>query len=82
MPRLVSVHSALVCGGTPCPFHDPSEHHMRDWPIVVRASGLTERTCTHGVGHPDPDSLAWLASVGRTDLALHGCDGCCRGGAL
>ncbi len=32
-----------------------------------------ERTCAHGIGHPDPDSLAWLGCEG-----IHGCDGCCH----
>ena len=50
---------------------------MADWPTVVRASGLIERTCPHGVGHPDPDSLAWSLS-GSRDYSVHGCDGCCH----
>ena len=71
-------HSLARCAGTPCPIHAPSRHHMTDWPMTLRASGLTERICSHGVGHPDPDSVAWLDSHGRTGYGLHGCDGCCQ----
>ena len=74
----IPYHSLARCAGTPCPIHAPSRHHMTDWPMTVRASGLTERTCPHGVGHPDPDSVAWLDSHGRTGYGLHGCDGCCQ----
>lgn len=75
-------HSGDACAGTPCPWHAPSDHHMRDWTRLVRTSGLTERICEHGIGHPDPDSLARAASLGR-DFATHGCDGCCwRGGGV
>lgn len=35
-----------------------------------------ERTCPHGVGHPDPDDAAYRASQGDTDCT-HGCDWCC-----
>lgn len=92
---LPGIHPASECGGD-CPFHRPSEHHMRDWPITIRngpfdfrareiGSGrplyLTERICSHGVGHPDPDSLAFLRqAAGETQggaFARHGCDGCC-----
>ncbi len=69
----MTAHAPTACDGTPCPLHAPSDHHMRDWPTVLRMSGLIERTCAHGVGHPDPDSLAWLGGDG-----IHGCDGCCR----
>lgn len=48
---------------------------MRDWPQVYRDdTGVTERVCPCGVGHPDPDqpfpadSWQWI----------HGCCGCCN----
>ena len=42
---------------------------------TVRASGLVEDVCRHGVGHPNAD---WLdANPRRGDLSIHGCDGCC-----
>src|ERR1035437_3597591 len=50
-----------------CVLHNPSNHKMRTWPMVLRSSGLIERKCPHGIGHPDPDSAAYLdwASKGR-----------------
>jgi hypothetical protein len=63
-----------------CPFHYPSQHSMREWPIKIRTdrNNLVERLCEHGVGHPDPDSLAYLqAHLGVRDEGAHGCDGCC-----
>lgn len=76
------VHPEEICE-KPCPWHGPSDHHMRDWPIFLRASGLAERVCQHddgSCGHPDPDSLAFLRRhdpEGSAGLGLHGCDGCC-----
>ena len=70
-------HDAAKCAGEPCPFHAPSGHAMATWPRNVRSTGLTERMCRHGVGHPDPDSVAWLDSLGMHGYESHGCDGCC-----
>ena len=57
---------------------------MRKWPKTVRATGLTERVCEHGVGHPDPDSVAWKEAWARKHQpgsvgawGVHGCDGFC-----
>ena len=67
--RFEGVHPPGVCAGRACVVHGPSEHHMRDWPMVWRPfRGQVERTCPHGIGHPDPDQ------AGDT---THGCDGCC-----
>lgn len=78
-------HPAEACE-PPCPEHAPSVHHMVEWPLVYRSGGLWERTCPEGVGHPDPDSLAFLRRhwEGRFDTeqdaaaaGVHSCDGCC-----
>ena len=75
----VATHHPSRCAGRPCVVHNPSDHHMRDWPTVYRAEkGSTERTCPHGVGHPDPDDAAYQASIGRGWTTNHGCDGCCE----
>lgn len=38
---------------------------------------LMERICpARGVGHPDPDDLAWRVSQGYGG-GVHGCCGCC-----
>lgn len=68
--RLIT-HSADKCKGQNCPVHNPSDHHMKDWPQHYRADcGITERICPHGIGHPDPDD--------PNPDKVHGCDGCCE----
>lgn len=68
--KLTRVHSAERCSGTNCAIHNMSNHHMRSWPQIFREDNATmERVCSHGIGHPDPDSP-------NADWA-HGCDGCC-----
>lgn len=76
---LENVHPATVCVGRPCVLHNPSDHHMRDWKLLWRDDRhMMERICSHGVGHPDPDDLAWHIRNGREYQGVHGCDGCCR----
>lgn len=75
---LQNVHPATVCAGRPCVLHNPSAHHMRSWPTLWRTDRrLMERTCPHGVGHPDPDDLTFHEREGRSWMGVHGCDGCC-----
>ena len=51
---------------------------MRDWPTQWRPDRqMMERICPHGVGHPDPDDVAYHDSIGDTSFAVHSCDGCC-----
>lgn len=69
--KLVNVHPPTRCVGQYCTIHNPSEHHMREWTQFWRQdAGFMERTCPHGVGHPDPDEPYTPPG--------HGCDGCCR----
>lgn len=46
------------------------------------AAGLIEVFCTHGVGHPIPESVAWMDEHGpvgaKSTWGIHGCDGCCQ----
>jgi hypothetical protein len=74
----VRVHHPDACVGTDCVVHHPSDHHMRDWRCVWRGDrGIVERICPdHGVGHPDPDDLAFRSRHGDAD-SVHGCCGCC-----
>lgn len=80
-PALTGLHSAAECF-PPCPIHAPSDHHMTSWALRYRyQKAIFERSCPHGIGHPDPDSLAYarmtrIASYAET-LGVHGCDGCC-----
>ena len=84
----VMIHPLDWCKGEWCPFDSPSFHHMVRWQKVIRMDkgDIVERTCPHGIGHPDPDSAHWALSGGHSVTAdtdayqylLHGCDGCCR----
>lgn len=84
-----AVHSTKDCDETKalggpknCVIHNPSANHpLTGSPQVLRSSGLIEDTCPHGVGHPNPDSLAyfvWYDPRQGKYLGFHGCDGCCR----
>ena len=75
------VHNRIDCSGK-CAIHNPSDHPLKDAPTHWRDDrALMERICKHGVGHPDPDDLAYKISI-RGEVAewegVHGCDGCCR----
>ena len=76
---LLKTHDETQCSGEHCCIHNPSDHHMRTWPLNWRDDkGVMERVCQHGVGHPDPDDAAHNIRIGREYLTVHGCDGCCR----
>lgn len=69
--QILKVHDAIVCAGRHCVIHNPSDHHMRDWPTHWRDDrGIMERICPCGVGHPDPDDISPDTS--------HGCCSCCN----
>ena len=78
--QTVLVHDKDKCGGDHCVIHNPSDHNMKDWPTHWRGDrGLMERICPCGIGHPDPDDLAFKESIGY-DVhveGIHGCCGCC-----
>lgn len=78
--EIIQYHDTMLCEGRVCPIHNPTDHHMRDWESVLRLDkhALIERTCPHGIGHPDPDSMDYFKSVDMGHLGVHGCDGCCR----
>lgn len=78
----VRVHAECHCRGESCSIHNPSEHSMSGFKRYWRYDrGLMERICPHGVGHPDPDHLAFVRKIGGDAIArtegVHGCDGCC-----
>ena len=72
---VLRVHSADNClSKDRCPIHNRSDHAMRTFPQLWRTDiSVMERTCEHGIGHPDPDS-SWDKDDERWS---HGCDGCC-----
>lgn len=80
--QLLFTHPKAHCASEHCVIHKPSDHAMKDFPTHWRADRrLMERICPHGVGHPDPDAIAFIRRT-RGDKAaevesVHGCDGCC-----
>lgn len=82
------VHNQALCAEDPsCCIHKPSRHPLAGARMNWRGDrGLMERVCVHGVGHPDPDDLAYKRATMGTEYEryafdIHGCDGCCRGNA-
>jgi len=77
-----NIHHKDLCKGSYCPFHNPSDHPLKNAPINIRVDkgGLVERICKHGIGHPDPDSVAYFHKHGEKWAGVHGCDGCCNRG--
>lgn len=76
------VHAAADCKGEHCVIHKPSSHVMRGFPTHWRGDrDLMERICPHGIGHPDPDDIAFKRALMGDKYAdceaIHGCDGCC-----
>jgi hypothetical protein len=78
--RVLTTHPPEACAGQPCCIHNPSKHPLDTAPLYWRSDvWLMERTCPHGIGHPDPDSVAYLERItGDDGWAVHGCDGCCQ----
>lgn len=44
---------------------------------LIRASGLVEDVCVHGVGHPNQEWLRKHDAQGKRGFGIHGCCGCC-----
>ena len=78
--RLGRVHSVDLCADRDfCVIHNQSVHHMSTWKLLWRSDRrIFERICPHGIGHPDPDDMAYHHSIGNSFEGVHGCDGCCR----
>lgn len=73
--RLYGVHTPSACAGGSCPFHSRSNHKLRGFPQIWHSDRETvERLCSHGYGHPDPDS-PWHEESEKWN---HECDGCCQ----
>jgi hypothetical protein len=75
----IRLHKAKNCYGSYCVLHHPSDHPLKDAPMILRLDkhALIERRCEHGVGHDDPDSALWLTEAEGGYVDEHGCDGCC-----
>lgn len=60
--KMRGVHPEGTCALEHCVVHNPSGHHMRGWKTHWRQDrGIMERICPHGIGHPDPDDMAFHA---------------------
>lgn len=82
--QLYRVHPFVKCMGRHCTLHNPSDHVMKDWALNWRSDkGIFERICPHGIGHDDPDDIAYRRTLEPIELrgyvGIHGCDGCCAG---
>lgn len=83
--QVISAHDATDCiWDDTCAVHRPSQHPMSAFPQHWRNDRqLMERICPHGIGHPDPDHMAYYAkhhtASQEATEGTHGCDGCCRG---
>jgi hypothetical protein len=85
----ILVHNKDDCFGDNCCIHNPSDHIMKDWPTHWRQDRMMmERICKCGVGHPDPDDLAFKKAMAEKferktyDSGVHGCCGCCSKGKI
>ncbi|MBF9349272.1 hypothetical protein HA138_05745 [Mycobacteroides chelonae] len=77
MSGFAAGHPPDDCAGLDCVIHNPSSHHMHDWPQRWRANGVLDRICVHGQAHPDPDQFALWVARGWERFAVHECDKCC-----
>jgi len=81
-PTLLMTHSAAAhSANQPCIIHNRNpvaRENVEGWPYLWRLDrGFFERICPHGIGHPDPDYVAYLAATKHDGDTVHGCDGCC-----
>lgn len=75
---VLRTHSKEECRGRFCCLHNPSDHPLKDFPLKWREDiGVMERVCKHGIGHTDPDDLAYRLTLDPYALDVHACDGCC-----
>lgn len=71
------VHDKENCNDEYCCIHNPSNHHMVDWPLHWRSDRhIFERIDPEGVGHPDPDDIEYHKKY-NNDISIHGCNGLC-----
>lgn len=82
--QVIMAHERETCADDAfCAVHKPSQHSMSEFPQHWRQDRqLMERICPHGVGHPDPDHMAFYAmhhtAKQTATESVHGCDGCCK----
>jgi len=62
---LYNTHSSLACFGETCVFHRPTDHPLLGTPFGMDSRMVMTHICTHGIEHPDPDSLTWYLNDTR-----------------
>lgn len=61
--QILQHHPSALCS-PPCSIHNPSLHHMRDWPRRwFQDRQMICRVCVHGIPHPDPDDLLFRSRI-------------------
>ena len=75
----IAIHDQSKCAGRHCVIHDPSNHHMRNLPLVWNSMyRRTERICSCGARHPDPDHIEYVRiTKGDTAAAQAATHVCC-----
>lgn len=69
-------HPREACAGETCCVHNPSQHHMSEFPqIWFDDTKSMARRCPHGVYHPDPDEVAFRKK--RPGMWQQGWHPCC-----
>ena len=79
LKHMRNTHDEKDCKSFACCIHSPSDHHMRKFPMNWRNDRkMMERICECGIGHPDPDHLAFVArTFGESNAVTEGVHGCC-----
>lgn len=80
-PReLRHIHDVTACGNwarmgkNHCVIHDPSDHGMREWPLIWNKDrSQMFRLCPHLLEHPDPDDVDYWVASGDQGAVDHEC---------
>jgi len=74
---VLQTHGPRRCAGFHCCIHNPSDHPLRNAPMVwLGQLNLMMRICKHEELHPDPDSMNVVAA---RLLNFEGWHPCCEG---
>lgn len=77
-----NIHEEHQCAGRYCVIHNPSDHHMRNLPLIWNSpESQMERLCDHDFTHPDPDDIAYWVDIAQQPWkAVHECcpHNCCN----
>lgn len=70
----LKTHAPSVCAGQNCCIHNPSDHHMKDWPLVHRTDeGVLVPVDVVGTRAFDGEPVAIMRKFVRSDrVCAHG----------